>query len=112
MAEQTATRTAHTPGPWRYEPASSRLIVWTADGPGRGAVADLTSQTHVLPAGQHSWEARKAEVEANARLIAAAPELLAALTDLVERFTPEYMTDIAAIDSAKAAIAKATGASS
>jgi hypothetical protein len=74
----------------------------------------LTSQTHVLPAGQHSWEARKAEVEANARLIAAAPELLAALKEFSEEWAsklPGCSADpCASCDKRKAFIAKARAA--
>lgn len=49
------------------------------------------------------------EARANARLIAAAPELLEALTDCVEHMHWTQPQGEAALKKAKAAIAKATG---
>ncbi len=77
----------HTPGPWKAEPFAGGWNVWpiSSKKPDGSAIAyDCT--------------------EADARLIAAAPDLLAALLALVERGTdsPEHM-------AAEAAIAKATG---
>lgn len=62
-------------------------------------------------------EACEGEHEANARLIAAAPELLDALKDVLERFKNErdiqlgngYPEDYVSITAAEAAIAKAEG---
>ena len=60
------TRPSHTPGPWDVEPKGSRNFV---DGAAGLAVAYL------------GWAGvrERSEIEANARLIAAAPELLEAL---------------------------------
>ena len=71
--------TKHTPGPWRPEsesrsPDGSDLLVTTADG--AYSIADCRMQC----TGVGSVD----EAEANARLIAAAPDLLAELRALVE----------------------------
>ena len=61
---KTATVGSHTPGPWQL--GSSKVAIWGSDG---SVVAD-------------AWESNDRpdkECEANARLIAAAPDLLAAL---------------------------------
>lgn len=47
--------------------------------------------------------------EANARLIAAAPELLEALQNIVIDYTPKDGSDKRALEAAKSAIAKALG---
>lgn len=106
--------TKHTPGPWRAEqvrmggPRNSYLA-WSVQGKG-GCVAEIR-YTGIHPKNQICGD------EANARLIAAAPELLAALRDMVK--SAEYaamaleapakcaMRDNLA--AANAAIAKATG---
>ena len=86
----------HTQGPWVVDPAVRQgftvyapkegFIVGTQDEEGRyGAI----------------------ESEANARLIAAAPDLLA-LAERIARL-PEHGHYLALIDEARAAIAKATG---
>lgn len=93
---------AHTPGPWTLTHPGRLLFVIDA---GPIHIADAfakvdggTSERYVL----------QPEAEANARLIAAAPELLAALRDLMkscENWAPT-------IDRSRAreAIAKAEGA--
>ena len=94
----------HTPGPWDVEPKGSRHFVDGADG---------LTVAYLDRAGVRE----RAEIEANALLIAAAPELLAALEDMTDRYAramkdsgvshyPEAMVEIR---SARAAIAKATG---
>jgi hypothetical protein len=86
----------YTPGPWVVDPAVRQgftvyapkegFIVGTQDEEGRyGAI----------------------ESEANARLIAAAPDLLA-LAERIARL-PEHGHYLALIDEARATIAKATG---
>lgn len=74
----------HTPGPWIVESDGSMLEVWEEE----------TLYT----------VARVFRHEQNARLIAAAPELLEACLTLIQ--TDDLQ---AAIDKARAAIAKATG---
>jgi len=98
------TRPAHTPGPWTiHESAfSSSLVKELHIGtPTRTAACvydDCAAGISV-----------RSEVEANARLIAAAPELLAALEALCE---DKYLADPINADrmrAARAAIAKAKG---
>jgi hypothetical protein len=93
------TQTNHTPGPWAF-----RMTGWQTNpaaiySPRRpGAVACIPARTSV-PLDEQS---------ANARLIAAAPDLLAALVWAVETAdTEQYEADWYA--AARAAIAKAKG---
>ena len=90
----------HTPGPWTGEPAGEAMGIATFQ------VATLRDAN-----GVSEVTARPVFGEANARLIAAAPELLAALKVIV--LTPGILahleaTDPMALDQARAAIAKAT----
>ena len=67
ITEATATqRPAYTPGPWDVEPKGSRHFVDGADG---------LTVAYLDRAGVRE----RSEIEANARLIASAPELLDAL---------------------------------
>ena len=99
--------TQHTPGPWQlgefdetggYDCMTGSYAV-TRDG---RELAEV-DQTHYGQA-NCDWDYRSDEAEANARLIAAAPELLEAL-----QFVP--MSELDNLTRAKidAAIAKATG---
>ncbi|ANA73641.1 hypothetical protein [Pseudomonas aeruginosa] len=90
----------HTPGPWEYSPV-------------RGSIALL----HIYCAdnkGPFHVERSDAETDANAKLIAAAPELLEALQHIEEYWNrdsnEQAMTDALwhIIETAQAAIAKAT----
>ena len=91
--------TEHTPGPWKITGPTQvdAVSVWSLED---GAVALLPSHDGLVP-----LERRLA----NARLIAAAPELLAALKDMI---TGLSMSNIRLLGSedAKAAIAKAEDA--
>lgn len=99
--------TDHTPGPWRYDPYRElpgfREPAGVDTGKGRWVVEYAGMTPHK-------------EFEANARLIAAAPELLEALIAMEEEKS-DYMTINKLGDPAKettnkiarAAIAKATG---
>lgn len=102
---------AHTPGPWAAKPTMLRAVaIVSASGP----VATTSSASHV---------SREINI-ANARVIAAAPELLAALqaavdalsSDVSEAPMPEVYARLAQAwlrgkfeAAARAAIAKATG---
>lgn len=98
----------HTPGPWIVEPVpydSSRFYIRGSNtkgqilGFGKGAVAHIPQST-VNP------------MEANANLIAAAPDLLAALEGLMSCYIDLLDEDqVAAAQNAKSAIAKAKGES-
>jgi hypothetical protein len=84
----------YTPGPWG----------WTYDGSSDysiGTLADPQGDNRIA----HVWDKNDERARANVNLIAAAPDLLAALYRMRcgNPLTPE------AIDQADAAIAKATG---
>ena len=87
------TDTTHTPGPWR-----------------------VLHKTGVFPMDSDCWtigtaEQHRKEHEANARLIAAAPDLLAALQAMVAHYPAGINTMLdEASTAARAAIDRATGA--
>jgi hypothetical protein len=84
---------AHTPGPW----FAGGTTVWgSAPGSCRNTVADTATCGSIT----------EAEDRANARLIAAAPELLAALQELVA--VPNKKRPDRVWGAARAAILKAT----
>jgi hypothetical protein len=92
--------TQHTPGPWMSKTYSTDTV--------RDAVGIYAGTLQVVPdiAGR-SFE----QCDANICLIAAAPDLLAALVELVANNMgqPEGVK-VPQLDKARAAIAKATGA--
>ena len=91
----------HTQGPWavRDIPTGQRYIGPSQDG-GAPSVALVLSRVNVPDE----------RLAADARLIAAAPELLEALRNLVEeQDANEGHATAATYDKARAAIAKATG---
>ena len=96
--------TQHTPGPWIvHTPANAAFTRHPSIVSDTGEVAKAT------------WAGSERQTDANARLISAAADLLAAVKALDEAFshycdgdpTPE---EWAALKTARAAIAKATGA--
>ena len=98
----------HTPGPWR----SDSPYVSAPSGAHRKIVADCYQD----PSWRDSIAISDDECIANAHLIAAAPELLAALGETVSRFErcivhagsdPEFARE--AVKAARAVIAKARG---
>lgn len=94
----------HTPGPWVVTPHPDTHV----DVFGVGEIMDDKEMQYAL---SHTFCYQNAE--ANARLIAAAPELLEALKDLIG-WVPggvHFHTDAPqkAVERASAAIAKATG---
>ena len=101
------TQTAHTPGPWR---AGASTFYPGLDGP-------LTMRVYT----DHpptEFEVTGDNIAANARLIAAAPDLLDALQAIVDEFPvaagtakgiPHDEQGFGSIYRARAAIARATG---
>ena len=99
-------KTTHTPGPWRIT------------GPNIRADTELGTGALIATV-EHHWHTRQpyakfetsgTELDANARLIASAPDLLQALREMMREFEPS--TGGAAVDAivlARAAIEKATG---
>jgi hypothetical protein len=99
------TERKHTPGPWKAEPDEADEICILQDSTG-------LIVTYAFPNGK--------EREANARLIAAAPELLEALQDLLDEAEASHGIAMAVqgyprlpwpdeFVAARAAIVKATG---
>ena len=100
------TEQKHTPGPWQQGDANGERNIYAAD------------QTVICR--MEVWRGSDAdEADANAALIASAPELLAALSRLVreagyesgeaEPTIHDLSASRAAFDEARAAISKATG---
>ena len=93
----------HTPGPWSLNPHDHCLISGQ-----RGAGHSNIANTIVIPA--HGVE-RYAIAEANAHLIAAAPDLLASVQELITGAPADDSAASAVYARARAAIAKAKGES-
>lgn len=104
----------HTPGPWHsetseYTASDGVYECWAVCADGGGDVAIVTVQRdHDSLTGDAIPDA---EAEANARLIAAAPDMLKALRQITANIHPNYNPlELAhGMDLARAAIAKATG---
>ena len=87
---------AHTPGPWKYSPPDDQVVdlftpeYFFIEGPGADVHGHMTL--------------------ANARLIAAAPDLLAVVQELEESavYWGEYDVPVGIVDRLRAAIFKAT----
>src|SRR6185295_3381598 len=92
LTASTAQQRA-TPGPWDV-----RLDAVTGHGRERAVVEDAAMQFHIADCG---FASSKVAV-ANARLIAAAPDLLAALKAMI--FTPATRNERRMIEDANAAI--------
>jgi hypothetical protein len=95
VAAASAT-VGHTPGPWAVEQGG--------DGPG-GYWIEAVNEAKTI-CGRGAWSNRPAESLANAHLIAAAPELLEALSAVVNRSPGDWKRWH---ERASAAIAKAEG---
>ena len=114
--DQTQATTKHTPGPWRAPLAG----IYAPDGAMVASVGSrdiIANQRKTLPRQRNVYE-----VDANARLIAAAPELLSALQAIKARLCGAWdhpvllargelstATEADVLGYANAAIAKATG---
>lgn len=91
----------HTPGPWRVSTSKIRRVIT-----GHGIVICNAVMRHA--ATEKTKDAIEAEAISNARVIAAAPELLEALDNLVIGIGMGWDLE-GMIDVARAAIAKARG---
>jgi hypothetical protein len=94
----------HTPGPWGWDdvPGSGIQIRGPYKGGTRLLFIEIWRQ---FP--EREWDA---EMEANARLIAAAPDLLESLQEIVAAADGAGWSQLdATLAKARAAIAKATG---
>lgn len=93
--------TKHTPGPWEVGPVDDTVVTHVGADGVRLVVAEIDGDYNQ----PETWPI----MEANARLIAAAPELLEAL-DRIQNW-PRVFDGLRAEDVAfaRAAIAKATG---
>lgn len=107
------SETKHTPGPWElefrdYAPDSVVVRMTHANGKRHRYLIAGWAETN----GSEGWLADAEAMSANARLIAAAPELLEALTDLVLCHSDGGFVKPggAVLANARAAIASATGA--
>ena len=97
----------HTPGPWKVITSNSyNDQIQGSDGKG---IADCFDERdwRAIQRRRVSYDFSPGEAEANARLIAAAPEMLEALEESVKMHLPEGSM---CRKRAQAAIAKATGA--
>ncbi len=90
------TNAKHTPGPWSYKAGDSILYIQS-----KGIIAKVGIAGY--------WEKYSPEDEANARLISAAPDLLAALREFVHPYQSATLTEREQREKALAAIAKAEG---
>ena len=91
----------HPPGPWAIDWNVSRLDIFSADA----ATLVATIRRSTLSAGIDDV------AKANARLIAAAPNLLAVLQEIEESadYWSEYDVPLGIVERIRAAIALATG---
>jgi hypothetical protein len=97
----------HTPGPWNTLPEEVDKTYIRVRGTRLGCrykVANVMTPDYVCV---HPREAE--ETRANARLIAAAPDLLEALRDLVDAITGRLDGETIALHNALAVIKKAEG---
>ena len=96
----------HTEGPWSVVEHDHAICIQT-ESPSKTKYG--ASRYAAIGGFDRNDRAQLEEARANARLIAAAPELLEALTDCVEHMHWTQPQGEAALKKAKAAIAKATG---
>lgn len=99
----------HTPGPWY---ANDLGQIWRKSTWDLYKIGDKVTEENPVATAHDGWDAKRLEffsVQANARLIAAAPHLLHALKWLLNGCQSDTDTLNNAIDFARAAIAKAKG---
>ena len=111
------TKSNHTPGPWALDDKTGSITHGDVSfGAPIGAGGFIVASHSVPCIPKHQSERLTNEHRANARLIAAAPNLLAALTSIMHLYDASVFLDAGRLPSsllyfrdARAAIAKATG---
>ena len=104
------TKNKHTPAPWRtWESGPAHFVVAENE-----QIVAITSRFGSKGGEDVTMTTRLSEAEANARLISAAPELLAALEATASKLMEYRQTGYTTgwdkpLSDARAAIAKATG---
>ena len=101
-------KAAHTPGPWEQWVGHATILAGPAAKNEIGQLSGFRRPIcEIVDAeGEEPFDGLEEEEEANARLIAAAPEMLAALHEARDVLEDSYGACIQAVD---AAIAKAEG---
>lgn len=104
-SESEQERVTHTPGPWRISPGGHNILYDRF-----GERPQMVASVYVANDPSPTFKDR-AELEANARLVASAPDLLKALAGILEigkrdMSNPKYNDYF---DAARQAIVKATG---
>lgn len=104
---KAADSVPHTPGPWRLDEMA--CYIWAHTTHGEMPVGQVRGWGHLTGAGAMNLPEAKAEAiqRANGRLLAAAPDLLAALKALIEEHGIYHTDEF--VEAAIAAIAKAEG---
>lgn len=108
----TVAPSAHTPGPWQLATVKTSIGVCHKVGPFPGNRVHPVTYACVYEDGMHLWrimDRMDSELLANAHLIAAAPDLLVALKELVSSMEPYETDTFANCERARAAIARAEG---
>lgn len=98
----------HTPGPWAVK-ADSICPQVLSDSIGTGYYGILASVTQRDPHPQHGGGIPMATTLANARLIAASPDLLNMLQRMLDETSGGGVPCLLTLEHARNAIAKATG---
>jgi hypothetical protein len=93
---------AHTPGPWRSEFGNNRAFVISK-------VDIEVAEVHILRSTNKEEDGNREVMVANARLIAAAPELLELAVDQLARLKANGFGDSDRADRLRYVIAKAVG---
>jgi hypothetical protein len=101
----TTPSSKHTPGPWKW--AKSRgMNAYEIHGADGSYIGDVWGVDEPVPNG-----IKREHQKPNARLIAAAPEMLEALRDVLEMIATDDLVpeSVSYMQQARAAIAKAEG---
>lgn len=102
MTEKSCAQPAHTPGPWQ--------CLQAGDGPTKFAVADAEGVSILTIVEEEGHDFAAVYRDEDARLIAAAPELLKCLQELIDGMVGVEDSANGVLRRSRAAIAKATGA--